>query len=138
VEYDETGADAAKQASVTELLAVRIRNFGGVLRELAPAASLQRNDLRLVLCHTNRRTAYLLYVLRGLLGKKWNVPGVELVHSGKVRCQYLPRALASDQSKPQTNVYIEADGELVGTLPAEISVVPDALTLLAPSPQSAG
>jgi diacylglycerol kinase family enzyme len=30
-------------------------------------------------------------------------------------------------------IYVEADGELVGTLPAEITVVPDALTLLAPS-----
>jgi diacylglycerol kinase family enzyme len=29
-------------------------------------------------------------------------------------------------------VFVEADGELVGTLPAEITVVPDALTLLAP------
>jgi diacylglycerol kinase family enzyme len=31
-------------------------------------------------------------------------------------------------------IYVEADGELMGSLPAEISIVPDALTLLAPRP----
>jgi diacylglycerol kinase family enzyme len=30
-------------------------------------------------------------------------------------------------------IYVEADGELLGTLPAQISIVPDALTLLVPS-----
>ena len=34
-------------------------------------------------------------------------------------------------SRPK--IYVEADGELVGTLPAKITVVPDALTLLAPA-----
>jgi diacylglycerol kinase family enzyme len=29
-------------------------------------------------------------------------------------------------------VYVEADGELLGQLPAEITLVPDALTLLVP------
>jgi len=29
-------------------------------------------------------------------------------------------------------VYVEADGEILGTLPAEISMVPDALTILVP------
>jgi diacylglycerol kinase family enzyme len=31
-----------------------------------------------------------------------------------------------------SNIYVEADGELLGTLPAEITVVPDALSLLIP------
>ena len=44
---------------VSQLLAVRIRNFGGVLRELAPGAALDRNDLRLVLFRTRSRLAYL-------------------------------------------------------------------------------
>ena len=40
------GTHQACQAEVTQLLAVRIQNFGGVLRELAPGASLERDDLR--------------------------------------------------------------------------------------------
>ena len=71
-------------------MAVRIRNFGGVLQELAPGASLERNDLRLVFCRTASRLAYLLYVTRGLLRRNWKIPGIDLAHSGRVSCQYLP------------------------------------------------
>src|ERR1700733_2229933 len=131
VEFAETGSDELRQADVTELMAVRIRNFGGVLQELAPGASLDRNDLRLVFCRTASRLAYLLYVTRGLLRSSWKVPGIDLEHSKRVSCKYLPApAFADGTAHPK--VYVEADGELVGTLPAEITMVPDALTLLAP------
>jgi len=115
-----------QSASVTEFLAVRIREFGGIVRELAPGASLDRNDMRLILCHTDRRLAYLAYVTRGLLRQKWNIPGIELAYSTKASCDYAEPGLSTRK------IYVEADGELVGSLPAEISIVPDALTLLAP------
>jgi len=114
-----------KRVGVTEMLAVRIRNFGGVLRELAPGASLERDELRVVLCQTDSRFSYLLYVTRALLGVGWNVPGVELFSSTAVRCDYDPAGSGE-------KVYVEADGELVGTLPAEVTMVPDALTILRP------
>jgi YegS/Rv2252/BmrU family lipid kinase len=134
VEFSETGSDALRQADVTELMAVRIRNFGGVLQELAPGASLDRNDLRIVFCRTASRAAYLLYVARGLLRRNWNVPGIELASSGKVQCKYLIESSPSHNApQAQPKIYVEADGELVGTLPAEITVAPDALTLLAPT-----
>jgi diacylglycerol kinase (ATP) len=134
VEFAETGSDQPRRADVTELMAVRIRNFGGVLQELAPGASLERNDLRLIFCRTASRTAYLLYVTRGLLRRNWKIPGIELAHSGRVSCQYLAASDIREGTRhSQPKVYVEADGELVGTLPAEISTVPDALTLLAPS-----
>jgi len=129
---DQTGSDQPRRADVTELMAVRIRNFGGVLQELAPGASLDRNDLRLIFCRTASRLAYLLYVARGLVRSNWKVPGIDLAHSGRVSCQYLP-ASPSTGNVSQPKVYVEADGELVGTLPAQITVVPEALTLLAPS-----
>jgi diacylglycerol kinase (ATP) len=118
----------ALRTGVTEMLAVRIRNFGGMLQELAPGASLEREDVRLVLCQTSSRFSYLLYVIRGLLRGRWSVPGVELVHSHAVRCHYEDVSESGGSSK----VYVEADGELVGTLPAEITMLPDALTILAP------
>jgi YegS/Rv2252/BmrU family lipid kinase len=134
VEFSETEAGESRRAEVTELMAVRIRNFGGVLQELAPGASLDRNDLRLVFCGTASRLAYLLYVTRGLLRRAWKIPGIDLAYGERVSCQYR-RASASPEASPQTQpkVYVEADGELVGTLPAEITIAPDALTLLAPS-----
>ena len=117
------------QAEVSQLLAVRIRNFGGVLRELAPGASLDRDQLRLVLLRTRSRVAYLRYVLRGLLGARWQVDGIDLLDSVKLRCRSLTEA---EDTMSAQRIFVEADGELLGTLPAEISIVPDALTLLAP------
>ena len=74
-------------AEVSQLLAVRIRNFGGVLRELAPGASLDRNDLRLVLFRTRSRMAYLSYIVRGLVGAQWQVDGIDLVDGLKIDCR---------------------------------------------------
>jgi diacylglycerol kinase (ATP) len=134
VEFGESGSDERRRADITELMAVRIRNFGGVLQELAPGAALERNDLRLVFCRTASRLSYLLYVTRGLLRRKWKVPGIDLAYADRVLCKYLERPSSSGEAtQGQPRIYVETDGELVGTLPAEITVVPDALTLLAPS-----
>jgi YegS/Rv2252/BmrU family lipid kinase len=119
---------------VTEMLAVRIRNFGGVLRELAPGASIDRNDFRVLICRTSSRLAYLSYVTRSLLRANWKVRGVELTYSEKIRCDYAPRD-PNDSTEPNA-VYVEADGELIGTLPVEVTIVPDALTLLTPRPRN--
>jgi len=122
-----TGAQPARtQAEVSQLLAVRICNFGGVLRELAPGASLARNDLRLVLFRTRSRLAYLRYIIRGLVGARWQVGGIDLLHGVKLKCRTLATSASSSR------VFVEADGELLGTLPAQISVVPEGVTLLFP------
>jgi diacylglycerol kinase (ATP) len=144
-EYIETGSEdrlsadcelqKTQTAEVTELLAVRICNFGGVVKELAPGASLDRDDMRLVFARTASRLAYLAYVTRGLFGARWKIPGVDLVYSTRVSCRYRTDASDHDHAGKTElrRIYIEADGELLGMLPAEISVVPNALTLLAPS-----
>ena len=133
VSYREADGGNSGRTAVTELLAVRIRNFGGVLRELAPGASLGRNDVRAVLCRTSSRFRYLLYVLRGLVGGRWQVGGIDLEHCSRLECEYLEQAA---DAGPRSEIYVEADGELLGTLPATISIVPDALTLLVPSDQT--
>lgn len=130
VEYTETGSDQPVRADLTELMGVRIRHFGGVLQELAPGAALERDDLRLILCHTASRFSYLSYVTRALLRGHWRVPGIELADAKDVDCQELQNS--SSTTSPHNKIYVEADGELLGTLPAKISMVPDALTLLAP------
>jgi len=112
-----------QKTDISDLLAVRIRHFGGVLRNLAPGASLDRDDLRLVLFQTRSRAKYLAYVLRGFLGADWKVAGIELAHSASVICRSSPDA---------PPVFVEADGEILGTLPVEASMIPDALTILAP------
>jgi diacylglycerol kinase (ATP) len=128
-EYLENGSREAKQVHVTELMSVRIRNFGGVLQEFVPGASLDRDDLRVVFCRTASRAAYLAYVTRGLLGQKWKIPGIDLANSTRVSCHYQWSGSASNGHR---KIYIEADGELLGTLPMTMTAVPDALTLVGP------
>jgi diacylglycerol kinase (ATP) len=127
---DWEGPQAGSHGAVTELLAVRIANFGGVLQELAPGASLEHDHLRLVVCRTSSRIAYLNYVTRSFLRGRWSVPGVDVTDGKTVRCDYSRGAAAYGEIR---RVYVEADGELIGTLPAEIKIVPDALTILAPA-----
>jgi YegS/Rv2252/BmrU family lipid kinase len=119
-----------RAADVSELLAVRISQFGGVLRAFAPGASLSRNDMRLVLFKTRSRLRYLQYILRAALDRGWTVPGIELFSTDLAKCRI------AQNDNPKRRIYVEADGELVGTVPAELSMVPDALTMLIPKPAS--
>ena len=125
--FVETGSEAVRRAEVTELLSVRIRNFGGIVQELAPGASLDRDDMRLILCRSDSRLTYLAYVARCILRRHWTIRGIDLAYGKRVSCEYPSSAMHA-----QPKIYVEADGELLGTLPIEITVVPDALTLLAP------
>jgi YegS/Rv2252/BmrU family lipid kinase len=118
------GPDSAVE--VSQLLSVRIQNFGGVLRELAPGASLDRDDLRIVLFRTRSRIAYLRYIVRGLLGARWRIGGIDLIYGVKIDCW------AREGVSPGARIFVEADGELLGTLPASMSVAADALVLLVP------
>jgi YegS/Rv2252/BmrU family lipid kinase len=129
MEYFSVRSGESEAVQVSQLLAVRIGHFGGLLRELAPGAGLHRNDLRLVLFHTNKRLDYLRYVLRSMLDLHWTGDSIELGHASSVTCLY-------NESPAQKGgrIFVEADGELLGTLPAKISIVPDALSLLMPGP----
>ncbi len=124
-EFSGNGSGQQREARLSEMLAVRINYFGGLLRELAPGASLGRHDLRLVLCRTGNRAMYLAYVFRGILGMSNGVPGIELAHADHVTC----RAISGEKTE---RIYVEADGELLGHLPITLSMVPDALTVLVP------
>ena len=131
LQYSETGSSEKKTAEVTELLAIRIRNFGGVVQHLAPGASLDRDDLRLVFAKTGSRLAYLAYVTGSMLRRAWSIPGIERAYSTNARCDYLTKAASAESMQ---KIYVEADGELLGSLPAEFTIVPDALTVLGPLP----
>src|SRR6202140_2953267 len=138
VEYSN-GSGLREHALLTELLAVRIRFFGNILRELVPGASLDCSDLRTVMCSTASRNAYLQYVAGALLGRQWNIDGIDLVSCSEIVCK-LPEKNASrsheghshKQSHKEDRVYVEADGELLGRLPARMTMEPDALSLVVP------
>jgi diacylglycerol kinase (ATP) len=130
VQYSN-GTGHRQSALLTELLAVRIRFFGNILRELVPGASLECNDLRAVMCRTASRNAYLQYVAGALLGRQWNIKGIDLVSCSEIVCQ-LPEKTGSDGPDGE-RIYVEADGELLGRLPARMTMVRDALSLVVPA-----
>jgi diacylglycerol kinase (ATP) len=140
VEYSN-GSGLRERALLTELLAVRIRFFGNILRELVPGASLDCRDLRTVMCRTASRNAYLQYVAGALLGRQWNINGIDLVSCSEIICR-LPEKNAGHSheghshdghSHKEDRVYVEADGELLGRLPARMTMVHDALSLVVPA-----
>lgn len=123
------GTGFKNQATLTELLAVRIRFFGNILRELVPGASLDHPHLRAVMCRTDSRNAYLRYVAGALLGRHRTIDGIDVVSASEITCE-----LPQDSDR----VYIEADGELLGRLPARMTMQADALSLVVPNPERTG
>jgi diacylglycerol kinase family enzyme len=79
------------------------------------------------MCRTASRNAYLQYVAGALLGRQWNINGIDLVSCSEIICK-LPET--SDGHKDR--VYVEADGELLGRLPARMTMQHDALSLVVP------
>jgi diacylglycerol kinase (ATP) len=125
---------------VSQALAVRISNFGGLIRRLAPGAALHRNDMRLVLFRTPRRRAFLTYLFWRFFGAPWLPRNVDLVSATTAVCRPLPAStpLPGVWREEQRNarIHAEADGELLGTIPVRIFSVPDALTILVPRSRS--
>jgi YegS/Rv2252/BmrU family lipid kinase len=119
---DEEKAPRVVQAS--QLLAVRISDFGGLLHNLVPGAALKNNHLRVIAFKTRSRYRYMRFMFAVLAARHTFGRTVELVKAVQVDCTDLPGSTA--------RLYVEADGELLGTLPAKIEVVPQALTLLIP------
>ena len=114
---------------VIQAAGVRITNFGGLMRRWAPGAALKHDYFRLVMFTTRSRTRFVAYSALRICGLSANVPGVDIVNTRKFTM--------SAVDPQQHRIYVECDGELLGTLPAEISIVPDAVTLLVPAAQTA-
>jgi diacylglycerol kinase family enzyme len=134
VEFFDFTLNRSRVEVVSEVLAVRVTQFGGLLRKLAPGAALKRDCLRLVLFKTRSRSRYLTYVVKGLFPGQRRVPGIELVDATRVECRGLMPcegvlSWRSRQPAPPS-IHVEADGEALGRLPASLSVVPGALRLL--------
>jgi diacylglycerol kinase (ATP) len=112
------------EAEASQLLAIRVRSFGGVLGKLAPGATLRNGSLRLITFNTRSRIRYLRFLLAVVLGRHTFSKDVELHEAAQVECR------ARNGSK--SPIYVEADGEVLGALPARLDVAPLKLTLLVP------
>jgi diacylglycerol kinase (ATP) len=121
----EPGETQERVEQVSQLLAVRIGNFGGVVRNLVPGAALRNSNLRLIAFKTRSRYRYLKFITAVIFRRHTYSSQIESLDAITVECQ------TSNGSAER--VLVEADGELLGRLPARIEIVPEALTLLIPS-----
>jgi diacylglycerol kinase family enzyme len=129
VEYTDSETGARAVGRTAALMAVRIAYFGGALRHLAPGASLDRDDIRMILFRYPIHGRIFRYMLGNLLNRQWKVAGVDLAYAREIVCRPLPSAA---KRKRTASLYSEADGELLGRLPVRLTIEPGRLTLLAP------
>ena len=102
-------------------LASRVRNYGGDLA-IARGASLLKDTFEVVLFEGAHTLPYLKYFFGVLTGRLARISGVSIVS-----CDTLHLECPQD-----SGIYIQVDGEFAGRLPATLSIVPRALTLLLP------
>lgn len=123
--FAQTGGTTPRVEEVTQILAVRISNFGGLVHNLAPGAAIGNENLHVIAFKTRSRLRYLRFMVAVWFRRHTYSNTIELVDCSAVECAAL--AASKEQS------FVEADGELLGTLPVRIEVVPQSLTLLIPS-----
>ena len=102
-------------------LVSKVRNYGGDF-EIAREVSLFDDRFEVVLFEGPSTLPYVKYFGALMLNRLQGMKGVTVL-----RAQCL-RLLAPQDRR----VYLQIDGEFAGHLPAEIRIVPDALTLLVP------
>jgi diacylglycerol kinase (ATP) len=102
-------------------LITRVRNYGGDF-EIARRIRLTDNDFEIVIFQNREWQDYLRFFGAVMTNSLHSTSGVVLTRATRVEVN-----APEDQ-----RIYIQTDGEAVGVLPATISTVPDALTLLMP------
>jgi diacylglycerol kinase (ATP) len=120
----EKGSDTPQVSEMSQLLAIRISDFGGVVSKLMPGASIHNETLSVIGFRTRSRLRYLRFMLAVIARRHSFSDTIGAADCVAVECAELEGADAA--------TFVEADGELLGRLPARIEVVPQALTLLIP------
>ena len=118
-----TGSGEWRRERVSDLLAVRLSALGGLLSRLAPGAALRNDAFRVVLFKTGRRLPYLMYAAGVATRQGWLPKEVEMMDSTEIRC--IP-------VEGSERISIQADGESLGTAPAELTIARDSCFLLVP------
>jgi diacylglycerol kinase (ATP) len=102
-------------------LITRVRNYGGDF-EIARRVKLTDDDFEVVIFQNKEWKDYLRFFGAVMTNRLHNTSGVAIERATKVKVN-----APEDQ-----RIYIQTDGEAVGVLPARLSIVPDALTILLP------
>lgn len=102
-------------------LITRVRNYGGDF-EIARRIRLTDDDFEVVVFQNHQWQDYLRFFGAVMTNRLHSTSGVAIT-----RATHVEVSVPEDQ-----RIYIQTDGEPVGVLPATISTIPDALTLLLP------
>lgn len=108
---DERGE--RKQDKAMLAMAVRAARFPGLLHLVNLGSALTRDSFCLLLFRTDKVRRFLAYFAGVATGMNWKVRDVDVVHSRWFRCTADPKV---------RTIHTQADGELLGTLPAELTI----------------
>jgi diacylglycerol kinase (ATP) len=103
------------------VLVTRVRNYGGDF-EIARNIRLTDPDFEVVIFERHAWLDYLRVVGAVVTNRLYKMPGVTVCRAAEVSIEAI-----KDHS-----VYMQADGEELGRVPATITAVPNSLTLLLP------
>jgi diacylglycerol kinase family enzyme len=110
-----------RQRRCSFALVSKVRNYGGDF-EIARSVSLFDDRFEVVLFEGRSTIRYVRYFIGLMLNRVEGMTGVTVLRE---RCLGV--------SHPEDErVYVQVDGELAGHLPAQVRIVPDALTVLVP------
>lgn len=102
-------------------LVTRVRNYGGDF-EIARRVRLTDDDFEVIITQRQQWSHFLKFII-----------AVACNRLDKLDSVVIARASSVELTAPDDDeVYIQADGEALWTVPASITTVPDALTLLLP------
>ncbi|HYE25126.1 MAG TPA: diacylglycerol kinase family protein [Clostridia bacterium] len=132
-EVEITRTDGAVvRDTVLEMVAMRVSSFGWWLRRWKPGSDLRAPHLQLVLLKESGRMAMMRYVFEAMAGRAHREDmtsrsaDVRFVPATRVRC-------TRPEDADARQVRVQADGEVLGGMPAEFEIVPGALRLLMPA-----
>jgi diacylglycerol kinase (ATP) len=114
----ETGG---QRAECSFALISKVRNYGGDF-EIARHVNLLDDEFEVVLLAGRNALRYVKYFAGMAMNVLAGMNGATVLRSDRVTLS----------APPGSRVYVQIDGEFAGHLPAEVSIVPDALTLLMP------
>jgi diacylglycerol kinase family enzyme len=102
-----------QQGAAMLAMCVRAGKFPGLLSLVNLGTSLLRHDFCLLLFRTNKIRRFFSYFASVATGGNWKVESVDAIHTKWFRCTPIPGM------RP---VHSQADGELLGVLPAELTI----------------
>ena len=117
----EVEIDGRNSARCSFALVTKVRNYGGDF-EIAREVTLHDDGFEVILFEGRSTVPYVKYFAGMALNRLQGMRGVTVLRGESLKLR----------PAGERRAWVQIDGELAGRLPADIRIVPDALTLLVP------